>query len=569
MKLQASILKRLLLCASVPLCLCDIALSQTAGQWTIQRRKASGNGYTQMSATPVVGEFAKVDSSGNLTFGAVATTWGDLTGTPTTLAGYGITDAQPLDADLTSIASAGLSSTGASGDAGKVAIRATSGTLLATSGFATSETAGVTRSVLNPVNLFFTNSSNLYGAFGSATITGSSKLWTGPNASGTIVTTGNLTDITATGTVTSGTWSGSFGAVTGANLTSVVGYGLKSATTTVSVSGATAPSSGQVLTATGTTAATWQTPSGGSAISDPSVAYVRSDGNNGTAAIGNPALPYLTIQAAYDAGARTLDIGVGTFSTLSVSTTTTLRIRGRGNSATIMGAITVSGNVTFTLVDIGVKSVSVASIEGSSATSVTAPSLVVENVHSAGAVTTTQTSVGGSGSIAVSGDFSIGGNVTTSTNVAVTAGNISIGGRGAIAGDITTDGVAGGDANDDDPGGGGQTAGNVTLAGVVAITGNISANAGAGGASSGAQIAGDGGTGGTISLDGNVSVAGNISMAGGAGGADGGMGGGNPGAGGTLTMKAGARVDGTLTPDAATVQGAIIAGIFYPGPYTP
>jgi hypothetical protein len=39
--------------------------------------------------------------------------------------------------------------------------------------------------------------------------------------------------------------------------------GLKTATTTVSVSGATAPTSGQVLTATSGTAATWQTPSGG------------------------------------------------------------------------------------------------------------------------------------------------------------------------------------------------------------------------------------------------------------------------------------------------------------------
>ena len=39
--------------------------------------------------------------------------------------------------------------------------------------------------------------------------------------------------------------------------------GLKTATTTVSVSGATAPTSGQVLTATSSTAATWQTPSGG------------------------------------------------------------------------------------------------------------------------------------------------------------------------------------------------------------------------------------------------------------------------------------------------------------------
>lgn len=39
---------------------------------------------------------------------------------------------------------------------------------------------------------------------------------------------------------------------------------LRSATTRVDVSAATAPSSGQVLTATGTTAATWQTPTGGS-----------------------------------------------------------------------------------------------------------------------------------------------------------------------------------------------------------------------------------------------------------------------------------------------------------------
>lgn len=39
---------------------------------------------------------------------------------------------------------------------------------------------------------------------------------------------------------------------------------LKSATTTIDVSAATAPTSGQVLTATGGTAATWQTPGGGS-----------------------------------------------------------------------------------------------------------------------------------------------------------------------------------------------------------------------------------------------------------------------------------------------------------------
>jgi hypothetical protein len=41
-------------------------------------------------------------------------------------------------------------------------------------------------------------------------------------------------------------------------------YGLKSATTIVSVSSSAAPSNGQVLTATSSTTATWQTPSGGS-----------------------------------------------------------------------------------------------------------------------------------------------------------------------------------------------------------------------------------------------------------------------------------------------------------------
>lgn len=47
------------------------------------------------------------------------------------------------------------------------------------------------------------------------------------------------------------------------NPTVVRARALKSATTDVDVSAATAPSSGQVLTATGSTTATWQTPSGG------------------------------------------------------------------------------------------------------------------------------------------------------------------------------------------------------------------------------------------------------------------------------------------------------------------
>jgi len=50
---------------------------------------------------------------------------------------------------------------------------------------------------------------------------------------------------------------------TATGLTSGITNALKSATTTVDVSAATAPSSGQVLTATSSTAAIWQTPAGG------------------------------------------------------------------------------------------------------------------------------------------------------------------------------------------------------------------------------------------------------------------------------------------------------------------
>src|SRR5207253_652521 len=64
----------------------------------------------------------------------------------------------------------------------------------------------------------------------------------------------------ALGTPSSGTATNLTG--TAAGLTSGITNALKSATTTVDVSAATAPTSGQVLTATSGTAATWQTVSG-------------------------------------------------------------------------------------------------------------------------------------------------------------------------------------------------------------------------------------------------------------------------------------------------------------------
>lgn len=81
----------------------------------------------------------------------------------------------------------------------------------------------------------------------------------------TAVTDGNIVyQSQALGTPTSGTLTNCIGTANG--LTSGITNALKSATTTVDVSSATAPTTGQVLTATSWTTATWQTLSGGGSI---------------------------------------------------------------------------------------------------------------------------------------------------------------------------------------------------------------------------------------------------------------------------------------------------------------
>lgn len=81
---------------------------------------------------------------------------------------------------------------------------------------------------------------------------------------------------------------------------------LKSATTTVNVSSATAPTTGQVLTATSSTAATWQTPAsgGGSSILDlPSSAPDSSSWDNGSyQAYANEAANTLNFLVKYSNG---------------------------------------------------------------------------------------------------------------------------------------------------------------------------------------------------------------------------------------------------------------------------
>jgi hypothetical protein len=62
------------------------------------------------------------------------------------------------------------------------------------------------------------------------------------------------------------------------NTTNAVGYSLKSASTTINISSATAPTTGQVLTATSGTAATWQTVNGLPTQTGNSGKYLKTDG---------------------------------------------------------------------------------------------------------------------------------------------------------------------------------------------------------------------------------------------------------------------------------------------------
>jgi len=82
-------------------------ITGTAGQITITNGSGvAGNPTINLIAAGTAGTYTSVttDSFGRVTAGTTTQAWDTITGTPTTLAGYGITNAQLLDADLTAIA---------------------------------------------------------------------------------------------------------------------------------------------------------------------------------------------------------------------------------------------------------------------------------------------------------------------------------------------------------------------------------------------------------------------------------------------------------------------------------
>lgn len=149
---------------------------------------------------------------------------------------------------------------------------------------------------------------------------------------------------------------------TAAGLTAGVSNGLKSATTTVSVSAATAPSSGQVLTATSSTAATWQSVTGTGDVTAAAAfgtdnVLIRSDGTSkGTQATGIvvsdadavSGIASMTVEGAVTAGSIAYNGALAADDTAGAITLTGLTA---GATIAQWEAVYIGGSSTYLLAD--------------------------------------------------------------------------------------------------------------------------------------------------------------------------------------------------------------------------
>ena len=98
---------------------------------------------------------------------------------------------------------------------------------------------------------------------------------------------------------------------------------------------------------------TWAAPAGGgSSISTPKVCYVSTTGDNGTAVVGNPALPFATSQAAFNAGVALaapfrIHWYAGSHGSITVAADMahTCTLTGEGFNASVLSGIIADGAV--------------------------------------------------------------------------------------------------------------------------------------------------------------------------------------------------------------------------------
>lgn len=214
---------------------------------------------------------------------------------------------------------------------------------------------------------------NASGSSGSCT-GNAATVTTNANLTGPITSSGNATSVASQtgtgnkfvmdtspilvtpllGTPTSGVLTNCTGIAASLTAgTATVANGLKSATTTVVVSSATAPSNGQVLTASSSTAASWATPGAASfALSAITAAAASNSINNSDyAQTWNWALTTASKSAMLFTESSAATGGSGAqylvdVQTLSASTAIPLRVRARGGADNLL--VSRTGDITIT-----------------------------------------------------------------------------------------------------------------------------------------------------------------------------------------------------------------------------
>lgn len=102
----------------------------------------------------------------------------------------------------------------------------------------------------------------------------------------------------------------------------------------------------------------------GGSLAIPATAWVQTagnGGNDGTGELGNPAKPYATMQAAYNAGGTILHVGAGTFAGITVSANLVVSFIGAGRARTTIGLLRSTAG-TAVVQDLGMHSATVGKI---------------------------------------------------------------------------------------------------------------------------------------------------------------------------------------------------------------
>ena len=154
----------------------------------------------------------------------------------------------------------------------------------------------------------------------------------------------------------------------------------------------------------------------GSAISNPSIAHVQTNGDDGTAVIGDPSKPFATPQAAYNAGATVLCLGVGSFGGIT-GLSQDIMLIGCGATRSFVGNISGTAGSVY---GNGEDNISVGSIY-----------IVTPNGNDGTQAITDSYALGTDGNAGINAPTTNVSGLTTSGDAVLIAGNGGNGGNGA------------------------------------------------------------------------------------------------------------------------------------------